>query len=181
MSWTGSQIFTSEVAQLKCEDCNKYFGDGEQLDKEVEDAPPNPTISADILRTDTVTASGNIYPKIVVEEAIMAIKPHMTMGSVLGGFEPPPEQTAISLRDAATILKTMYFKDDVLVADLEILPTERGELLKTYLRAGGAIQVVPRGVGNTDLNEYGDSVVRDYTIITVDIFKQEEEFDETQD
>jgi len=183
MDWGGSQIFTSGVAQLKCEDCNKYFGDGEQADKEVEDLPPNPTISADILQMDAVTASGNIYPRLVVEEAIMAIKPHMTMGSVLGEFDPESGQREVKLADCATIVKSMYFRDDVLVADLEIMPTPRGELLKTYLRAGGEIQVVPRAVGQVVVNEDDESVVEDYTIITVDIFRLEDgDFDyETED
>ena len=138
---------------------------------------PNPVIQAELFAVDEVLPSGNVYPRDVVLKAISEIKPHLAMNRVLGQFNPTGDDMSVKLTDAATLVKNLYFRDDVLMADLEILDTPRGEALKEYLRAGKQIQVVPRGMGEVDREEE-DSVVRQYTIVTVDVLEVKEDEDE---
>jgi hypothetical protein len=142
--------------------------------------PPAPSITAGILRIGE-NPSGLIYPREVVEVAMKELKPHMTLNRVLGGFDPDDLADTVGLKDAATIVKTMFIVEDTLMAELEIMDTLRGEALKVYLRAGGEIQVIPRAKGKVVENDEGENVVEEYTLITVDIHRVVEGEDATQD
>lgn len=143
---------------------------GSSLMDDEEPKKPNPVIQAEILKVDELSGSGLVYPRDVVEAAIKELKPHMTMNRVLGEFDPPKEDMQVRLSDAATMLKSLYFKDDVLMADLEILDTPKGKLLKEHLRGQNPVLIAPRAFGEVEDVEDGDPVVRKYTIVTVDAF-----------
>lgn len=140
---------------------------------EQTEAKPAPVITAELFQVDADLPSGNRYPMNIVMDAIREIKPHMVMGKVLGEFNPPTDAMEVRSENAATLVKNMYFQGDVLMADLEILPTPKGELLKTWLRAGGEIKVTPRGVGSAQVQDESEDevyVVQSYTFITVDVY-----------
>lgn len=172
--WHEDVSLLSGVPRMRCQSCNGYFTRDEMVEKDWEE-PPAPSITAGFLRAGE-NPSGLIYPRELIEEAVKELKPHMTLNRVLGALDPErPDDDTVALGDAAVIVKTMYFIEDTLMADLEIMNTLRGEVLKEYLRAGGEIQVVPRAKGKVVENDEGESVVEEFTLLTVDILRAVEE------
>jgi len=167
--WDENVSYLSDPPKMRCNSCKGYFTRAQMVEKDYE-APPPPSITAELLMADAELPSGHIYPRAILEAAVKELKPHMTMGKVLGEFDPEDAGPEVKLGDAATVIKTMYFKDDILMADMEIMNTLPGERLKAFLRDGGSIKIVPRGVGEVEENEEGDHMVSEYTMITVDIY-----------
>jgi hypothetical protein len=173
--WHEDVSLLSGVPRMKCQGCNGYFTRDEMVEKDWEE-PDAPLITAGILCVGA-NPSGNIFPRDVIETAVKELKPHMTLNRVLGTLDPEDSETTdtVELKDAATIVKTMYFLEDTLMADLEIMNTIPGESLKAHLRAGGEIEVVPRARGELTKNDAGENIVEALTLVTVDIYRAEKE------
>lgn len=132
---------------------------------------PDPIVQVELFRVGTVLSSGKTYPKKIIEDAISEIKMFMSAGRILGEFDPDlTNRSHVLPKEASHRVKSLYFKDDLLIADLEISrETSRGQDLIKHLKAGGDILVKPRAIGEFD--EAG--VLCEYRLVTIDIYSEE--------
>lgn len=133
------------------------------------------TIEATLMPLDRPLASGTIYPREVVEEAVKRLQGPISVKRVLGEFDPKEIGPNVRLADAThTLVKLEVGGDNELIGKVELMKTPAGLELRDFLRAGNRVRLAPRGMGHR--NEEGK--VSDYTLVCVDIVPVEPEEDE---
>ena len=136
-----------------------------------EEVKPNPVVQVELFRVGKVLSSGKTYPKELIDDALSEVKMFVTAGRVLGEFDPDlSKRSHVIPNEASHRVKSLYYKEDLLMADLEISrETPRGQDLITHLKNGGTILVKPRAIGNFD----EDGVLCEYRLVTIDIYSEE--------
>lgn len=143
-------------------------------EKPVEEEKPI-TIEATLMPLDRPLASGTIYPREVVEEAVKRLQGPISVKRVLGEFDPKEIGPNVRLADAThTLVKLEVGGDNELIGKVELMKTPAGLELRDFLRAGNRVRLAPRGMGHR--NEEGK--VSDYTLVCVDIVPVDPEEDE---
>ena len=134
-------------------------------------------VECEILKCDEPMTSGNIYPRAVVEAALAEIAPHIERGEVLGEFDPKDNTSQVMLKDASHVVDKMEMQEDgTVLAKLRLIPTDSGKALVQYIRDEGMIKMAPRGFGNPV-----DGNIESYQIVTVDIYRDEEDVDYSEE
>lgn len=134
-----------------------------------------PRIQVDLLCVDTPMPSGNVYPREVVEAAMLDFKKKIVSGTALGAFAPADLAKGVRIAEVSHMVTSVFLKDDVLVAELEILPTPQGEVLLEWLKAQRPIKAAPRSVGSFEEGGQEDYMIRELEIIAVDIWPGDDE------
>lgn len=148
---------THNDAQIKIE---------ESVDK--EDNSKSYYMEGIFIQGDVRNHNGRIYPRHEIESAVSHINEKIGTGvSVLGEVDHPPN-LQINLDRVSHMITEMKMDGSNGVGKLKIIPTEMGNLIKTFLENGVKLGVSSRGTG-----EVGpDQRVRNFEIVTVDIVAQ---------
>jgi hypothetical protein len=84
-----------------------------------------------------------------------------------------PDSSTISLDRVSHIFREIWWIGDEVHGRLEVLPTPKGKTLETLLESGVQVGISSRGVGSTELDNFGYDVVQpDYQIICFDIVSE---------
>ena len=114
-------------------------------------------VDVKLIPVDVPTANGRVYPREVVEKALDALADNdARMLVTLGG--------GMSLRDVAGQATELHLDDDGLHADIEVLDTDAGKLVK-MAAAGAQFRYQLSGTCKVE----DDGVVRSMTITGVDM------------
>jgi hypothetical protein len=106
-----------------------------------------------------------IYPVREISKAVDRVTEILSKGeSVLGECDHPEELT-INLDRVSHLITQMWMEGPNGMGKLKILPTPKGNIIKTLIEADVKLGVSSRGVGNVD--DRGE--VSGFEIITVDI------------
>jgi hypothetical protein len=135
------------------------------------------TIEATLMPLDRPLASGTIYPREVVEEAVKRLQGPISVKRVLGEFDPREIGPNVHLEDAShTLVKLEVGGDNELIGTVELMKTPAGLELRDFLLKGNAVRLAPRGLGHRG----EDGKVSDYTLVCVDIVPVERDEDEME-
>ena len=115
-------------------------------------------------------ANQRVYPVNEIGRAVKTLNDQIAGGySVLGEVDHP-EGLNINLDRVSHMITEMWMDDANGYGKLKILPTPKGQLVRTMLESGVKLGVSSRGSGN--VSEDGSNTVSDFEIITVDVVAQ---------
>ena len=114
-------------------------------------------------------ANERVYPVTEIERAVQTLNEQITDGYSVMGEVDHPDDLKINLDRVSHIIVSMWMDGPNGFGKLKILPTPRGNLVRTMLESGVKLGVSSRGSGNVnDANGH----VSDFEIVTVDIVAQ---------
>ncbi len=120
-----------------------------------------------LMETDKPTFSKRIYPRAVIERAIGALEPVIAARGLMGHLDHPPD-SIIHLSLVSHLITKLELIGNELWAEIEVLNTPHGRVLKSLLEADADVVFATTGVGSGRCNESLDLVVSDsYKLITV--------------
>lgn len=109
-----------------------------------------------------------VYPLNEISHAVMSVNERiMSGGSVLGECDHPDTLT-VNLDNVSHVITEMHMEGTDGIGTLKLLPTPKGQIIRSMIEAGVKLGVSSRGSGNVDHNGH----VSDFEIITVDIVAQ---------
>lgn len=119
---------------------------------------------AEILKCDVPTQSGRVYPRAVVEEALVALSDKPLFGEF--EFTERVDPTVTLLTKTSHKLVEYWFQDNTLVGRFEILNTPAGELLSIIPQE--YVYMSARGIGKLTTKDENEEV-SDYRITAIDV------------
>ena len=124
-----------------------------------------------ILRADTPTANGNIYPKQLLERIVRDSQPLIVNKRMFGVVGMPPEDH-VNLEDVSHIVTKLEMVGNDMVGEVEIVEgTYAGNIILDLLNGGGEFVLRPSGIASK-LKD--DIVSDDYTLISINIVRKED-------
>jgi Prohead core protein serine protease len=105
-----------------------------------------------------------VYPVHEIQKAVDKLSEEIAKGTVMGELDHPEELT-INLDRVSHFITEMYMSGNNGMGKLKIIPTPKGNIIKTLIECNAKLGVSSRGVGNVD--DRGE--VSGFEIITVDI------------
>jgi hypothetical protein len=129
-----------------------------------------------VMVVDKPNLNHRIYPRAVFEKALKEyeekyVKDRRALGE-LGVGETP----TINLKNVSHMVTSFSWDGDIVDAEIEVLDTPQGKVLKDMLENGFDLTVVPRGIGSLKLNEETgvNEIQDDYEISSFDVIPSEQ-------
>jgi len=113
-----------------------------------------------VQEADSVNKNKRLYPKKVLDDAVKALVPKINVGQVFGEVDHPGKGG--KPKDTSHILKKLWWDErnpNRLLAEMLILETPSGSVIKEILRAGGRPGLSSRGRGQStkvNIKGYGE-------------------------
>ena len=146
-----------------------------QLTEAVNSAPGSPIMLRGIIiqRADAKNRNGRIYPKDVLKREIdKYIENMFDMNRALGELDHSAE-SVVNLKNVSHNIKSIYWKGNDVVADLEILDAPEfpaGRIAAGLLRRKIPVGISSRGMGSVDEAKDGTVTVNDdFNLLTFDL------------
>ncbi len=121
------------------------------------------------LECDTPNQNGRIYPKVVMEKAVLDYYPLIQGKRSLGCFASDiasyTNGGAFDASNCTHIITRLEFVNNMLFGDIEILSTPKGLLLQQIIDNPDTL-FGPRGRGHIDAN----GVISNYQLHAIDVF-----------
>lgn len=118
-------------------------------------------------KADTENRNGRVYPyKILKREAdnyMQSVKERRALGEC-----DHPESPIVSLSNASHLVTNMWWEDETLMGEVELVETEAGNKLKGLLKSGVMLGISSRGVGSVKNSSGKDVVQNDFELIAFD-------------
>lgn len=109
-----------------------------------------------------------VYPLNEISQAVMSVNERIQRGdSVLGECDHPDTLT-VNLDNVSHVITDMHMNGSDGIGTLKLLPTPKGQIIRSMIESGVKLGVSSRGSGNVDHN----GMVSEFDIITVDIVAQ---------
>lgn len=148
------------------------------VEKEASRPKPisNYTFCATIARADVPNGNKRIYPREVLEQAVRVFQAdHKKHRSLVGELGLPNEPSIIHFQNASHVITDLRMQDDYLVAEIEVLDSPCGRVLRTMLETNSEIVAFrTRGVGNGHTDGGNYIIGESYKLITIDALPAKE-------
>ena len=123
-------------------------------------------------RAESKNQNGRVYPKdILMREANKYTEEFINQRRAMGELDHP-ESSVVNLQNVSHNVKKMHFEGDNLMGEVEVLPTQSGNILKELFKAGIKLGISSRGMGSVEtVNENGaeaQEVQPDFELIAFD-------------
>lgn len=116
-----------------------------------------------VLQLDQTLSSGRLYTSEGVAKAIMEVRKDLHARRVMGEMGIVRD-AKIHLDRVSHLVTDLRIEDSTLVADVELLDSPSGKVLKEHLENNGKVTAYPRWIGDGYTN-----TIDEVTFITVDI------------
>lgn len=117
---------------------------------------------------ETVNKNKRMYPYGVLDENVKRLY-ETVQGRGLVGELDHPSDSIIHFKDASHVITKLWWENNVLMGEGQILDTPCGKVLKTLIENNVRVGISSRGVGNGKVNEEGILVIGEsYKLITFD-------------
>lgn len=131
-----------------------------QMVKESKDSNSGRIVLKGIIqKADTLNQNGRIYPRAILEREVRNYQKFIKERRALGELDHPAT-SVVELKNVSHLVTKAWIDGDVVMGEIEILPTPKGQILKSLVEAGVKIGISSRGVGSTQ-NEGGHQIVND--------------------
>ena len=124
------------------------------------------------LQADKPTANGTIYPKDILKKAVDEYNKNYVENDRALGEIQQPKNLHTELSNIAFKINEIEQEDDHWNAEIEILKTPQGEILKDIIDKA-EYRIVTMGVGEYDKNEDGTHTINKFEIVGVGIEPKE--------
>lgn len=125
------------------------------------------------VRADIANSNNRIYPKKVLANVLETLTEVIRNRGLMGELGQP-QNPIIHFNNASHLITGLKWNNDCLEADIEVLQTPSGEILKELLSKTNLICFRPRGVGNGVVDNNGILTIGDsYKMITIDALQTE--------
>lgn len=122
-----------------------------------------------------------IYPYNVLDENVKRLKNVMGNRGLIGELDHPND-SIIHFEKASHIITNLWWNNNVLMGEGEILNTPCGRVLKALIEDGVRVGISSRGVGNGKTNDNGVLVIGEsYKLITFDAVADPSTFEAFQE
>ena len=130
---------------------------------------------AQCLRVDVPNSNKRVYPRHVIEAAINKLTDSINQRGLMGELDQPLD-SIIHHANTSHLITALKLNGEYLEAEIEILYTPRGLILKEMLdKYSSKIAFRPRGIGNGKVDEHGMFIVGDsYKLVTIDAVESQE-------
>lgn len=123
-------------------------------------------INSVVLQCDTPNQNGRIYPKAVVEKAMLGYLTKIQSKTSIGCFVDDIQKSQpIDISKASHIITRTEIVGDKLIADAKILKTPKGQILESMI-ADPNVHFLPRGYGIISPT----GIVSSYILDSISIF-----------
>ena len=120
------------------------------------------------IQGDVKNQNQRVYPINEINQAVHQINERIQKGETVLGELDHPEELSINLDRVSHIIESMNMQGSDGYGSLKIIPTPKGQIVRTLLESGAKLGVSSRGSGNVG----NDGAVSEFEIITVDIVAQ---------
>lgn len=126
-------------------------------------------VKVQLMKVDTPSATGRIYSKESIQEAIDNFNKREIKGGSLGLQDVNDLSHPTNLKDLSHVFENIRIEDDKVLADMKILDTPQGDNVKALLESDVKLALAPRlsideqpkldENGNQVLDENGNPVM----------------------
>jgi hypothetical protein len=133
-----------------------------------QDSNKNCFMKGIFVQADKRNLNERVYPLQEIARAVQGMQSRIqATGGILGECDHPDTLT-VNIDNVSHIITEIHMEGANGVGALKLLPTPKGQIIRTMLEAGVKLGVSSRGSGNVDYN----GTVSDFDIVTVDIVAQ---------
>lgn len=131
-----------------------------------EDGSPKELFMEGIfIQGDQKNHNKRVYPVNEIRNAVSSINDMILKGESVLGEADHPEELNINLERVSHVIEKMWMDGPNGIGKLRILPTPKGNLIRSLLESNVKLGVSSRGSGNVD----NGGRVSEFEIVTVDI------------
>lgn len=125
-------------------------------------AQNKPLIVTGILqRANAKNQNGRVYPSnILMREAKKYSDVQIHERRALGELDHP-QSSIVNLNNVSHNVKKMWWEDNNLLGEVEVLGTPSGNILKELFKAGIKLGISSRGLGSVQMDENNNNIVQD--------------------
>ena len=119
----------------------------------------NILVTGVIQRAEEPNQNGRVYPKAILEREVNKyIETKIKQNRALGELDHP-ESSVINLKNVSHNIKKIWWSGVDVLAEIEILSTPSGNILKELLRSGIALGISSRGMGSVEQIKESEKVM----------------------
>ena len=120
-------------------------------------------------QAEVLNGNKRVYPKHILENAVKEYNAnYLAKGKSIGEFNHP-DYPVPKWDNAAIMIKELRMDGNNVYGRALVLDTEKGKHLQALIKGGYNVGVSTRGLGNTKLNERGNTEVTAYQMTAVDV------------
>ena len=120
-------------------------------------------------QAEVLNGNKRIYPRHILENAVKEYNAkYLAKGKSIGEFNHP-DYPVPKWDNAAIMIKELRMDGNNVYGKALVLDTEKGKHLQALIKGGYNVGVSTRGLGNTKLNESGNTEVTAYQMTAVDV------------
>jgi hypothetical protein len=120
-------------------------------------------------QAEVLNGNKRVYPKHILENAVKEYNAnYLAKGKSIGEFNHP-DYPVPKWDNAAIMIKELRMDGNNVYGKALVLDTEKGKHLQALIKGGYNVGVSTRGLGNTKLNESGNTEVTAYQMTAVDV------------
>jgi hypothetical protein len=117
---------------------------------------------------ESVNKNKRMYPFRVLDENVQRLMDVVKTRGLVGELDHPTD-SIIHFKDASHVVTRLWWDNNTLMGEGEILNTPHGKVLKALINDGVRVGISSRGVGNGKVDENGILVIGEsYRLITFD-------------
>ena len=126
-------------------------------------------VSGVLQRADAKNQNGRVYPKdILIREVKKYAQIQIAENRALGELDHP-ESSVVNLQNVSHNVRKVWWKDNDVMGEVEVLSTPSGNILKELLKSGIKLGISSRGLGSVkQVNEDTVSVQSDFELVCWD-------------
>lgn len=144
----------------------------DKLNEDMEKSGGKIFLTGIIQKAEAINHNKRIYPFGILQREVENYQKAVRENRAMGECDHP-ESVTVALSNVSHIVREMWWEGRDLMGKIEILPTPRGKVLETLIRAGVQLGVSSRGVGSTQQNEGGASIVQpDFQLVCFDMVSE---------
>lgn len=119
-------------------------------------------------RAGAENQNGRVYPRPVLErEAKKYDQQFITQNRALGELDHP-DSSVVNLANVSHNIRKIWWKNNDLMGEVEVLSTPSGNILKELLKAGILLGISSRGLGSVKESAAGVEVQDDFELVCWD-------------
>jgi hypothetical protein len=126
-------------------------------------------VSGVLQRADAKNQNGRVYPReILVREVKKYSQIQIAENRALGELDHP-ESSVVNLQNVSHNVRKVWWKENDVMGEVEVLATPSGNILKELLKAGIKLGISSRGLGSVkQVNEDTVAVQNDFELVCWD-------------
>jgi hypothetical protein len=141
----------------------------QMLSEAVKCPSKNLIVSGVVQRAEAKNQNGRVYPKEVLEEAIKKYTAGPIAENRALGELDHPDSSIINLKNVCHNIKRLWWDNEDIMGDIEILPTPSGNILKELFLNNITVGISSRGMGSVKpLGEGTVEVQNDFELLCWD-------------